>query len=60
MIPAVKAISKIPVIADAINGTGTLRPVSPMTLAGVAAGGLGVLVEVHESPEHSFATLTKL
>lgn len=55
MIPAVRAISKIPVIVDASHGTGRRDLVSPMTLAGVAAGAAGILVEVHESPEHSLS-----
>lgn len=55
MIPAIKALSKIPVIVDASHGTGRRDLVSPMTLAGVAAGAGGVLVEVHESPDKSLS-----
>ena len=55
MIPAIKAISKIPVIVDASHGTGRRDLVSPMTCAGVAAGAAGVLVEVHETPEKSLS-----
>lgn len=55
MIPAVKAICEIPVIVDASHGTGRRDLVEPMTLAGVAAGAGGILVEVHETPEKSLS-----
>lgn len=55
MIPAVKAICEIPVIVDASHGTGRRDLVEPMTLAGVAAGAGGILVEVHETPEESLS-----
>lgn len=55
MIPAIKALSKIPVIVDASHGTGRRDLVSPMTLAGVAAGAGGILVEVHEKPDQSLS-----
>lgn len=55
LIPAVKALSKIPVICDASHGTGRRDLVPAMTLAGVAAGAGGVLIEVHETPEKSLS-----
>lgn len=55
MIPAIKAISKIPVIVDASHGTGRRDLVAPMTLAGVAAGAGGVLVETHYDPQNSLS-----
>lgn len=55
LIPAVKALSKIPVIVDAAHGTGRRDLVEAMTLAGVAAGAGGLLCEVHEDPEHSLS-----
>lgn len=55
LIPAVKALSKIPVICDASHGTGRRDLVVPMTLAGIAAGAGGILVEVHEHPEKSLS-----
>lgn len=55
MIPAVKAITEIPVIVDASHGTGRRDLVPPMTLAGVAAGADGCLVEVHTNPEKSLS-----
>lgn len=55
LIPAVQAISDIPVIVDASHGTGRRDLVEPMTLAGVAAGANGILVEVHGTPEKSLS-----
>lgn len=54
-IPAVQAICKIPVICDASHGTGRSDLVSPMTLAGVAAGANGILVETHYDPKKSLS-----
>ena len=55
MIPAVKALTAIPIIVDASHGTGRRDLVEPMTLAGLAAGADGCLVEVHEDPEKSLS-----
>jgi 3-deoxy-7-phosphoheptulonate synthase len=55
IIPAVKSISKIPVICDPSHGTGRRDLVCPMALAGVAAGASGLLVEVHPCPEKSLS-----
>ena len=55
MIPAIKAICEIPVIVDASHGTGRRDLVSPMTLAGVAAGAAGCLVECHYDPDASIS-----
>ena len=54
-IPAVKAITGIPVVVDASHGTGRRDLVLPMTLAGIAAGADGYLVEVHPEPEKSLS-----
>lgn len=55
IIPAIKSMSKIPIIIDASHGTGRRDLVAPMTLAGVAAGADGCLVEVHEEPTQSLS-----
>lgn len=55
MIPAIKALTKVPVICDASHGTGRRDLVMPMALAGVAAGAGGILVEVHEDPQNSLS-----
>ncbi len=55
MIPAVQAITKIPIIVDGSHGTGRRDLVAPMTLAGVAAGANGILVETHPDPANSLS-----
>ena len=55
IIPAIKAITDVPVICDPSHGTGRRDLVKPMALAGVAAGAAGLLVEVHENPEKSLS-----
>lgn len=54
-IPAAKALTGIPVIVDASHGTGRRDLVLPMTLAGIAAGADGYLVEVHPHPDNSLS-----
>ena len=55
MIPAVGAISKIPVVCDPSHVTCRRYLVEPLALAGVAAGAAGLLIEVHPIPEESFS-----
>ena len=49
-IPEMKARSGLPVIIDPSHGTGRRDIVAPVSLAGVAAGADGVIVEVHPNP----------
>jgi 3-deoxy-7-phosphoheptulonate synthase len=49
-IPVIKGLSHLPVIADPSHSTGRTHLVSPMTLAAVAAGAHGVIVDVHPNP----------
>jgi len=55
IIPSIKSICDIPVIMDASHSTGRRDLVPSMTLAGVAAGADGVLIEVHDNPEKSLS-----
>lgn len=55
LIPAIKQITQIPIIVDASHGTGRRDLVEPMTMAGLAAGADGFLVEVHKNPEKSLS-----
>lgn len=47
----VKELSHLPVIADPSQGTGVRSLVTPMSLAAIAAGADGLMIEVHEHPE---------
>lgn len=55
IIPAIKQITNIPVIVDGSHGTGRRDLVAPMTLAGIAAGASGVLLETHPEPFKSLS-----
>ena len=54
-IPVVKKLSHLPIIADPSHGTGRRDKVSPMALAAIAAGADGLLIEVHNDPEHALS-----
>ena len=49
-VPLLHSLTHLPVIVDPSHGTGQAALVGPMTLAGIAAGADGVLVEVHPDP----------
>jgi len=46
-------VSHLPVVVDPTHGTGHAHLVAPMSLAGVASGADGLLIEVHPDPEHA-------
>lgn len=50
-VPALKALSHLPVIVDPSHATGKWDLVAPMARAAVAAGADGLLIEVHSNPE---------
>ena len=50
-IPVVKKMSHLPIIVDPSHGTGLRDKVVPMSLASVAAGCDGLIIEVHNKPE---------
>jgi 3-deoxy-7-phosphoheptulonate synthase len=52
-IPIIKKLSHLPIIADPSHGTGKWHLVTPMSMAAVAAGADGLMIEVHPSPEHA-------
>lgn len=54
-IPVIQKISHLPIIADPSHGTGRRDKVPPMARASVAAGGDGLLLEVHHDPEKALS-----
>jgi 3-deoxy-7-phosphoheptulonate synthase len=54
-IPAVRRISHLPVIVDPSHGTGKNYMVTPLARAGVAVGADGLIVEVHDQPDHALS-----
>ncbi len=55
IIPSVKKISHLPIIVDPSHGTGKRDYVLPMSLAAMAAGADGLLVEVHSQPDRALS-----
>ncbi len=53
VIPAAKEITHLPIISDPSHATFWNPWVSPMTLASVAAGADGIMLEVHPDPKNS-------
>jgi 3-deoxy-7-phosphoheptulonate synthase len=54
-IPVIKKLSHLPIVADPSHGTGRRDKVSPMARAAVAAGADGLLIEVHNDPDHALS-----
>ncbi|MSM40572.1 MAG: 3-deoxy-7-phosphoheptulonate synthase [Geobacter sp.] len=52
-IPVLRSKTHLPVIADPSHGTGNYHYVAPMSMAAVAAGADGIIVEVHPDPERA-------
>ena len=52
-VPALQRVSHLPVIVDPSQGTGKSYLVDSMCRAAVAAGADGLIVEVHNDPEHA-------
>jgi len=50
-IPLIKRLSHLPIIADPSQGTGKWYLVEPLTLAAIAAGADGLIIEVHPNPD---------
>ena len=55
VVPAVQSLSHLPIIVDPSHGTGKRDKVLPMSLAAIAAGASGLIVEVHPSPERALS-----
>lgn len=52
-VPMLKEETHLPVIIDPSHAAGMYRMVEPLSLAGTAAGAHGVIIEVHNNPEHA-------
>ena len=52
-IPAIKRMSHLPIIVDPSHSGGYSWLVEPLTLAAVAAGADGLIIEVHNDPPHA-------
>jgi 3-deoxy-7-phosphoheptulonate synthase len=54
-VAAVKHLSHLPIIVDPSHATGLWRMVKPMSLAAVAAGADGLMIEVHPNPANALS-----
>lgn len=52
-IPLVKQKTHLPIIVDPSHASGIAKLVAPMSLASVGAGADGLIIEVHNDPQHA-------
>ena len=52
-IPMIKRVSHLPVIGDPSHASGKSWMAMPLTLAALSAGADGMIIEVHNDPEHA-------
>ena len=52
-IPLLKEITHLPVIVDPSHASGLSRLVKPLSMASVGAGADGLIIEVHNDPQHA-------
>ena len=52
-VPVLRQLSHLPIIVDPSHATGKAALVPPMAVAAVAAGADGLLIEVHNDPQHA-------
>ncbi len=55
VIPPAKALCHLPIFVDPSHGTGKRAYVPPMSLAALAAGADGLLIEVHPEPDKALS-----
>lgn len=54
-VPYVQRISHLPILVDPSHGTGKRAKVLPLSRAAVAVGADGLLIEVHNDPDHALS-----
>lgn len=54
-IPSIKNISHLPVMVDPSHGTGRVELIESVSLAAVASGADGLMIEVHYKPEEAIS-----
>ncbi|MBU0641240.1 MAG: 3-deoxy-7-phosphoheptulonate synthase [Planctomycetes bacterium] len=55
IVPVVKHLSHLPIVVDPSHGTGKAEYVPSMSLAALAAGADGLLIEVHPNPSQALS-----
>jgi 3-deoxy-7-phosphoheptulonate synthase len=54
-VPSVKELTHLPIIVDPSHGTGRPNLIGPMSLAAVACGADGLMIEVHVNPDEALS-----
>ncbi len=54
-IPAIKQVSHLPIIVDPSHGSGVREYVPSLTLASIAGGADGVMLEIHKNPDEAIS-----
>jgi 3-deoxy-7-phosphoheptulonate synthase len=54
-VPVLQSLSHLPVIVDPSQAAGKRALIGALSLAGIAAGADGLIIEVHPSPEHALS-----
>ncbi|WP_423244800.1 3-deoxy-7-phosphoheptulonate synthase [Fonticella tunisiensis] len=54
-VPVIKQKTKLKVIVDPSHGTGRRELIKPMSLAAIAAGADGLMIEIHPEPEKALS-----
>ncbi len=52
-VPAIKELTHLPIIIDPTHSTGRVNLIGPMSMAAVAAGADGLIIEVHYKPKEA-------
>ena len=52
-VPMLQELSHLPIIIDPSHATGVAKLVKPLSLAAAAAGADGLMIEVHNDPQHA-------
>ena len=52
-VPAIKELSHLPIIIDPTHSTGRISLIASMSMAALAAGADGMIVEVHHNPQEA-------
>lgn len=55
VVPLIKTLSHLPIIVDPSHGTGRKELIKPMSMAAIAAGADGLMIEVHPRPHEALS-----
>lgn len=55
VVPAIKNMTDLMVVVDPSHGTGRRDLIEPMSMAGLACGADGIMIEVHKEPEKAMS-----